>query len=112
MPASDRLWLNEDQCPLPSWANLPQHYPEPSISSGKSRLRMPPLQNRKLLSKSQVFQQQFAAGAKEARKENSKEPQQAQHESSFTCEIVDLDAHFIYLIRQQIGILARNKSKF
>jgi hypothetical protein len=77
--------LHEDQRALPSRPKPPQHNPEQFVTKGKSRLRTLSLENGKLLPKSQVFQKQVAARAKQSRKENSQEPQEAQHEISFTC---------------------------
>jgi hypothetical protein len=47
---------------------------------------------------------------KESRIENKNESQWAEHKASFTCERAELDIRFMYLIRQPIVILARNKS--
>jgi hypothetical protein len=46
---------------------------------------------------------------KESRIENKDESQWAEHKASFTCERAELDTRFMYLIRQPIVILARNK---
>src|ERR1039458_7609748 len=61
MPANDRLWLNEDQCPFPVNPQPPQHHPEQFVGSSKSRLRMHLFENTELLPKSQVFQEQITA---------------------------------------------------
>ena len=50
-------------------------------------------ENTKLMPQSQVFQEQLTARAKESRKENSKEPHQANHEASFTCENANWVTH-------------------
>jgi hypothetical protein len=57
-----------------------------------------------------VFQQQVAARTKTSRKGSNQEPQQAEHETSFTLEQTKLETKFIYLIRRQIDILARHTS--
>jgi hypothetical protein len=61
MPANDRLWLNEDQCPFPASPQPPQHHPEQFVGSSKSWLRMHLFENTELLPKSQVFQEQITA---------------------------------------------------
>src|ERR1035441_10673135 len=40
MPANDRLWLHEDQCPAPAFPEPLQHDPEQFVGRGKSRQRM------------------------------------------------------------------------
>ena len=47
--------LNEDQCPTPASPQPPQHHPQQFVSSSKSRPRMLPFENAKLLPKSKVF---------------------------------------------------------
>jgi hypothetical protein len=81
--ATDRL--DENQRAHPSWPKSAQHYPEEFVRQNKSRLRTLSLENGKLLPKSQVFQKQVAARAKQSSKENSHKPQWAQYEISFTC---------------------------
>ena len=85
VPANHRLRLDEDQCPPPTSPEAPQANPEQFVKNGKPRLRMLLFENTKLMPQSQVFQEQLTARAKESRKENSKEPHQANHEASFTC---------------------------
>ena len=65
MPANDGLRLDKDQCPLPSRPKPPQHHPKQFIRSAKPQLRVALPQDCKLLPKSQIFQQQVAARAKE-----------------------------------------------
>jgi hypothetical protein len=89
MPANDRLRLHEDQCPAPAFPEPLQHDPEQFVGSSKSRQRKLLFENTELLPKSQVFQEQVPARAKEPSKENNHELQQAQHETSFTCERVE-----------------------
>jgi hypothetical protein len=85
MPANDRLRLHEDQCPAPAFPEPLQHDPEQFVGSSKSRQRMLLFENTELLPKSQVFQEQIAARAKEPSGEKDQEPEQAQHQASFTC---------------------------
>jgi len=54
------------------------------IRSGKFRLRTALLQNGKLLSQSQILQKQVTPGTEGSSSQNEQEPQQAQHETSFT----------------------------
>jgi hypothetical protein len=75
MPTNYRLGLDKDQRLLPSWPKPAQHHPEEFVRRNKSRLRTLLLENGKLLPKSQVFQKQVAARAKQSSKENSQEPQ-------------------------------------
>jgi hypothetical protein len=42
-------------------------------------------ENTKLMPQSQVFQEQLTARAKEPSGEKNQEPEQAQHQTSFTC---------------------------
>ena len=55
MPANDSLWLDKDQCPLPSRPYAPQHHPEQFVGNRNPRLRMSLLPNSELLPKSYVF---------------------------------------------------------
>jgi hypothetical protein len=64
----NRLRLDKNQRLLPATPNLPQHHPKQSVRTGQSRLRMPSPQDRKLLPKRHVFQEQVSAGAKESGK--------------------------------------------
>ena len=75
MPTNNGLWLDENQHAHPSWPKPAQHHPEEFVKRNKSRLRTLLLENGKLLPKSQVFQKQVAARAKQSSKENSQEPQ-------------------------------------
>ena len=70
---------------------------------------MSPSQDGELLPKSQVFQQQIAARARESGKDNDQEPKQAQHRTSLTRRQAKFEDPYIYLIRRQIGILARHR---
>ena len=67
---------------------------------------MLPFENAKLLPKSEVFQEQVAARAKEASGHDRQKPQQAHHENSFTRVHAKASTQPTYLIRQQIAILA------
>jgi hypothetical protein len=62
-----------------SWpvGQLPQHYPEQFVSSTKWWPRMLSFENAELLSKSQILEEQVAARAKQSRKKENQEPQQA-----------------------------------
>jgi hypothetical protein len=110
VPANDSLWLDEDQSPLPSRPEPPQDHPKQFVPSGKSRLRMPLLQNAKLLPQCQILQDQAAARGQEVNSQYRKKPQQTQHEISFTRGSFIMDAPFNYLIRRQIVILASHTS--
>ena len=56
-------------------------------------------QNAELLPQRQVFQEQVPASrAKTSSKENNQEPQQAEHETSFTWEQTKFGIRLIYLI--------------
>jgi len=77
VPADNGLRLNENQCPLPANPQLPQHYPEQFVSSTKWWPRMLSFENAELLSKSQILEEQVAARAKQSRKKENQEPQQA-----------------------------------
>jgi hypothetical protein len=55
-------------------------------------------QNAELLPQRQVFQGQIATRAKTSSKESNQEPQQAEHETSFTWEQTKFGIRLIYLI--------------
>jgi hypothetical protein len=76
MSTNDSPWLDKDQCLLPSTPEPPQDYPEQSARNSKSGLRTSFAQDRKLLPKRQVFQEQIPAGAKEPGSRNEQKPQQ------------------------------------
>jgi hypothetical protein len=59
MPANDGLWLDKDQRLFPSTPEPLQDYPEQSVRNCKSWLRTFFAQDRKLLPKRQVFQEQI-----------------------------------------------------
>jgi hypothetical protein len=61
---------------FPSTPEPPQGYPEQSVRSSKSRLRTSFAQDRKLLPKRQVFQEEIPARAKESGSGNEQKPQQ------------------------------------
>ena len=82
VPANDCLWLDEDQRVPPFRPEPPQDHPEQLVRSRDQRVRIPLLQNDKLLAKSQVLKQQVTARAKDADKEDRQRSQQAQHEVS------------------------------
>src|SRR5271166_5977005 len=67
-PATDSLWLDEDQGVLPFRPEPPQDHPEQLVGSGELRARMPLLHDGKLLAKSQVLKQQVAARSTNADK--------------------------------------------
>src|ERR1019366_4664261 len=110
MPANDGFGLDENQSPVPMSPEPAQHHPEQFVRKSKPRLRMLLFQDGELLSKSQIFQEQFAARAKEVSTYDRQKPQQAQHETSLTCKKTKINAQSIYLIRRQIGILARDSA--
>jgi hypothetical protein len=76
MPMNDSLWSDKDQRLFPSTPEPPQGYPEQSVRSSKSRLRTSFAQDRKLLPKRQVFQEEIPARAKESGSGNEQKPQQ------------------------------------
>ncbi|MGD0734483.1 MAG: hypothetical protein ABR976_05020 [Terracidiphilus sp.] len=87
-PPNDCLYRHS----VPSRPKPPQGHAKQFVSSRKARLRMLLSQNCELLPKSQVFQEQIKARAKESLGKNRQKPQQAQHGPSFTCERVKLVA--------------------
>jgi hypothetical protein len=111
MPAHNSFRLDENQRLLPATPNPPQHHPKQLVRTGESRLRMPSPQDRKLLPKRHVFQDQIPARAKETNSQYRKKPQQTQHETSFTRGLFIMDAPFNYLIRKQIAILASYRER-
>jgi hypothetical protein len=84
MPSHNSFRLNQNQRLLPSTPESPQHHPEQSVGNGKSRLWMSLLQDRKLLPKRQVFQQQVAARTDRPNNQNEQELQQTRHEPVVT----------------------------
>jgi len=83
--AREDIRLHQNQRLLASAPNSLQRDPEQSVGSSKPRLRTPPAQNGQLLPQRQVFQDQISTRAKTSSKENSQEPQKAQHKASLTC---------------------------
>ena len=83
MPTNHGLWLNEDQCSLPSRPHSAQHHPEELIWSRKLRSTMPLPQSPKLLPKSQVFKEQVMARAEDAGKQERRQTEKTNHETSF-----------------------------
>jgi hypothetical protein len=79
MPTNNGLRLYEDQRPFPSRSKPPQDHPEQFVQRGKSRLRLPLLQDGKLLTKSQIFQQQIAAGTDRLNEQDEQELQRSEH---------------------------------
>jgi hypothetical protein len=69
------LRLNENQCLPPPGPEAPQYHPEKSVGNGKPRMRMPPLQDSKLLAESEILQEQIAARTKESDNRNRQKPQ-------------------------------------
>jgi hypothetical protein len=67
-------------------------------------------QRAELLPKSQVLQEQVAAGTKGTYSNGGQKPQQKQHETDSTWSQAKLSEPLIYLIRRQIAILARDSS--
>lgn len=65
VPSNDGLRLDKNQRLLPATSNSPQHHPKQSVGTDESQLRMPSPQDRKLLAKRHVFQDQIPARAKE-----------------------------------------------
>jgi hypothetical protein len=59
MPAYDSLGLNEDQNPLQSLPEAPQHNPEESVGTGKSWPWAMSREDQYLLPQSQVFQEKM-----------------------------------------------------
>ena len=75
VPLHNGLRLNENQCLPPAGPEAPQYHPEKSLRNGKSRMRMPPLQDSKLLAESEILQQEIAARRKESDNRNGQKPQ-------------------------------------
>jgi len=80
MPANNGLRLDDNQCRLPSRPKPPKHYPEHFFGSGKPRLRMPLLQDGKLLPKGQVLQKKVAARIARLNDQIEQELQRTEHE--------------------------------
>jgi hypothetical protein len=77
MPTNNGFRLDEDQCPLPSWPEPPQHHPEQSVRTCKLRPRVPTCQDGQLLPKRQIFQEQVGVGTDRSENQGRKKPQQA-----------------------------------
>jgi hypothetical protein len=75
VPSHNGLRLNENQCLPPAGLEAPQYHPGKSVGNGKSRMRMPPLQDSKLLAESEILQQEIAARRKESDNRNGQKPQ-------------------------------------
>src|SRR5580658_7502518 len=103
MPANDCLWLDENQRLLPSRPEPPQHHLEQSVRSGQSRLRTSLPQDRKLLPKRQVFQEQVSARTEEL---GCQYGQKFKHKASFTWRPAKPETQLICLIQRKIAISA------
>jgi hypothetical protein len=66
----------------------------------------PPFQDSKLLTESQILQEEIAARTKEHDHRNKQQLHQAQHARSCTRRQFGLDTGLIVMIQQQIAILA------
>jgi len=84
MPSHNRLRLDNNQCLLPPAPEEPQEYPEQSARSRKVWLRMFLLQDRKLLPKRQILQEQVAPRTTKDNYQSKYSPQQTQHMPNFT----------------------------
>jgi hypothetical protein len=80
VPANDSLRLDEDQRPLPSRPEPPQHHPEQFVRSSEPRLRVPSFQDAELLPKSQILQETVAARTGRSNERDEQEPQRTRHE--------------------------------
>jgi hypothetical protein len=100
------LRLDENQCLPPPGPEPPQYHPEKPVGNGKSRMRMPPFQDSKLLPEGEILQEEIAAGTKEDDNRNRQKLHQAQHARSCTRGQSRLDNGLIVMIQQQIAILA------
>ncbi len=78
---------------------------EQLVRSRSLRLRAPLLPNGELLSKSQIFNKQLAAGTERLDNQNEKKLQQVKHKRILASRRL----RFICLIQRQIDILARHK---
>ena len=76
VPSHDSLRLNEDQHLPPTRPKPPQHHPEQPVRRSEPRLRMPPLQDRELLPKRKVFQEEVTARTKDVHSQSTQKPQQ------------------------------------
>ena len=81
MPTNDRLGLNDEERLLPARPEFAEGNPKQPIWSGKSRLWMPMCQDFELLPQGKVFQEEIAAGAKEAQRKSREKYQQTDHTS-------------------------------
>src|SRR5271168_2499986 len=82
VPSHNCIRLNENQCMPPPGPEPSQYHPEKSVGSSKPRTGMSPFQNSKLLTESQILQEEIAARTKESDNRNSQKPQEAQHQGS------------------------------
>src|SRR5271156_4471854 len=82
VPSHNCIRLNENQCMPPPGPEPSQYHPEKSVGSSKPRTGMSPFQNSKLLTESQILQEEIAARTKESDNWNSQKPQEAQHQGS------------------------------
>jgi hypothetical protein len=73
---------------------------------------MSPFQDSKLLTESQIFQEEVAAETKEDDNRNRQKLHQAQHARSCTRRQSRLDNGLIVMIQQQIAILASDTTAF
>ncbi len=79
VPAHDGLWMDENQCPLPSRPKPPQDDPKQFVRSGKPRLRMFLFQNDELLPKRQVLQQKIMSRSEGMNKQGKQKLQRTEH---------------------------------
>ena len=93
VPSHNGLRLEENQCLPPPGPETPQYHPEESVRNGKSRMRMPPLQDSKLLAESEFFQQEIAARTKESDNRNRQKP----HKHNMTPMLHGLKPRRMYL---------------
>src|SRR5271170_6767845 len=82
LPSHNCIRLNENPCMPPPGPEPSQYHPEKSVGSSKPRTGMSPFQNSKLLTESQILQEEIAARTKESDNRNSQKPQEAQHQGS------------------------------
>src|SRR5271156_4531984 len=76
LPSHNCIRLNENQCMPPPGPEPSQYHPEKSVGSSKPRTGMSPFQNSKLLTESQILQEEIAARTKESDNRNRQKPQE------------------------------------
>lgn len=80
VPSNYCFWIHDNESLLPAGPNPARKYPEASVKRIKSRLRMPTLQHRELLTERQVLQQEAPTALEDANECAQQELQETKHE--------------------------------